>query len=44
MTACLQSLPVDSGMMASRAGDAPALDPRLIDRVVADFEEMVDPR
>jgi 3-carboxy-cis,cis-muconate cycloisomerase len=44
MTTCLQSLQVDSGMMASRAGDAPALDPRLIDRVVADFEEMVDPR
>jgi hypothetical protein len=30
--------------MAARAGDAPALDPRPIDRVIAAFEEMVDPR
>ena len=44
MTTCLQSLEVDSGQMASRAGAAPALDPRLIDRVVAAFEEMVGPQ
>lgn len=44
MTACLRSVEIDSGQMASTAGAAPALDPRLIDRVVADFEEMVGPQ
>ncbi|HSK07389.1 MAG TPA: lyase family protein, partial [Acidimicrobiia bacterium] len=41
MTTCLRSLQVDSVQMTSRAGAAPVLDPRLIDRVVADFEEMI---
>jgi 3-carboxy-cis,cis-muconate cycloisomerase len=44
MSACLDSLEVDAGRMRSRAGDAPDLDPRLIDRVLADHETLVGPR
>jgi 3-carboxy-cis,cis-muconate cycloisomerase len=44
MSACLDSLEVDAGRMRSRANDVPDLDPRLIDRVLADHETLVGPR
>ena len=45
MTTCLESLEVDAGQMTANAGSpsGPVLDQRLIDRVLADYDETVGP-
>jgi 3-carboxy-cis,cis-muconate cycloisomerase len=41
MTACLASLEVDSDRMAARVDVPPAIDPRLIDQVLAGYESLL---